>query len=124
MIIERYPATIKLALASMLIAISIAIPLGVIAGTHKNTLTDNLASFVALIGISLPTFVMGPFLVYIFAVKLGVVLSNRKCPPRRHHTAGRHARGRALGNPHANGPLKCYRRTWRGLRPHGACQRA
>lgn len=71
MILERYPATIKLALASMLVAIGIAIPLGVLAGTNKNGLIDNFASFIALLGISLPTFVIGPFLVYIFAVKLG-----------------------------------------------------
>ena len=71
MILERYPSTIELALASMIIAVSIAIPLGVLAGTHKNTIIDNLASFVALLGISLPTFVIGPFLVFIFAVKLG-----------------------------------------------------
>ena len=70
MILERYPATIKLAVASMLIAISIAIPLGVLAGRNKNKLADNFASFIALLGISLPTFVIGPFLVYIFAVKL------------------------------------------------------
>lgn len=69
MILERYPATIKLALAAMLIAVFIAIPLGVLAGTHKGTLTDNIASFVALIGISLPSFVIGPALVYLFAVK-------------------------------------------------------
>lgn len=71
MILERYPKTIELALASMIIAVGIAIPLGVLAGTHKNTLTDNLASFVALLGISLPTFVIGPTLVFVFAVKLG-----------------------------------------------------
>ena len=71
MILERYHSTIKLAIASMIIAVGIAIPLGVLAGTNKNTLIDNLASFVALLGISLPTFVIGPFLVYIFAVKLG-----------------------------------------------------
>jgi ABC-type dipeptide/oligopeptide/nickel transport system permease component len=71
MIIERYPATIKLALASMLVAIGIAIPLGVVAGSRKNSLTDNFASLVALLGISLPTFVIGPLLIYIFAVKLG-----------------------------------------------------
>jgi len=71
MILERYPKTIELALASMIIAVGIAIPLGVLAGTHKNTITDNLASFVALLGISLPTFVIGPTLVFIFAVKLG-----------------------------------------------------
>jgi ABC-type dipeptide/oligopeptide/nickel transport system permease component len=71
MIMRRYPATIKLALASMFVAIGIALPLGVLAGTHKNGLVDNGASFIALLGISLPTFVVGPFLVYIFAVKLG-----------------------------------------------------
>jgi ABC-type dipeptide/oligopeptide/nickel transport system permease component len=70
MILARYPATIKLALASMLIAIGIAIPLGVLAGRRKNSVVDNISSFVALLGISLPTFVIGPFLVYIFAVKL------------------------------------------------------
>ena len=71
MIFERYPATIKLALAAMLVAIGIALPLGVLAGAKKNSLIDNFASFFALLGISLPTFVMGPFLVYIFAVQLG-----------------------------------------------------
>lgn len=71
MIFERYPSTIELAIAAMLVAIAIALPLGVLAGSRKNTLVDNFASFVALLGISLPTFVIGPFLVYIFAVKLG-----------------------------------------------------
>lgn len=69
MILERYPSTIMLALASMLVAVGIAIPLGVLAGTNKGKIVDNLASFVALLGISLPTFVIGPFLVYLFAVK-------------------------------------------------------
>jgi peptide/nickel transport system permease protein len=71
MILERYPSTIMLAIASMIIAISIAIPLGVLAGTNKGTIIDNFSSVIALLGISLPTFVIGPFLVYLFAVKLG-----------------------------------------------------
>lgn len=71
MIFERYPATIKLAIAAMFVAIGIALPLGVFAGSRKNSLVDNGASFFALLGISLPTFVIGPFLVYIFAVQLG-----------------------------------------------------
>lgn len=71
MIFERYPATIELAFAAMLVAVTIAIPLGVLAGSRKNSLVDNFASFIALLGISLPTFVIGPFLVYIFAVQLG-----------------------------------------------------
>ena len=70
MILERYPSTIMLALASMFVAVGIAIPLGVLAGTNKGTIIDNFSSFIALLGISLPTFVIGPFLVYMFAVKL------------------------------------------------------
>ncbi len=70
MILARYPSTIELAIAAMIIAVSIAVPLGVLAGTNKNSLTDNFSSFIALLGISLPTFVIGPFLVYLFAVKL------------------------------------------------------
>jgi peptide/nickel transport system permease protein len=73
MIFERYPSTIKLAIAAMLVAIGIALPLGVFAGSRKGSLVDNAASVFALLGISLPTFVIGPFLVYIFAVKLGWV---------------------------------------------------
>jgi len=73
LIFERYPATIELAITALLIAVAIAIPLGVIAGTHRGTWIDNLASVVALIGISLPSFVIGPMLVFIFAVRLGWV---------------------------------------------------
>ncbi|MEP6707046.1 MAG: ABC transporter permease [Pyrinomonadaceae bacterium] len=68
---ERYPATIELALAALLIAIAIAIPLGVIAGKKRGTLTDNAVSVFALLGISLPSFVIGPMLIYVFSVKLG-----------------------------------------------------
>src|SRR5437667_4991994 len=71
LILERYPATIELALAALLIAVCIAIPLGVVAGKNRGTLIDNALSVVALVGISLPGFVIGPMLVYIFAVKLG-----------------------------------------------------
>ncbi|PWT92864.1 MAG: hypothetical protein C5B55_05530 [Blastocatellia bacterium] len=71
LILERYPATIELAVVAMLFAVLIAIPLGVVAGTHRGTWIDSAASVAALIGISLPGFVIGPMLVYVFAVKLG-----------------------------------------------------
>ena len=71
LILERYPATIELAIAAMLIALAIAIPLGVVAGKNRGTLLDNFLSVIALVGISLPSFVIGPMLVYLFAVKLG-----------------------------------------------------
>lgn len=71
LIIERYPATIELAIAALLIAVSIAIPLGVVAGKNRGNLIDNALSVIALVGISLPGFVIGPMLVYVFAVRLG-----------------------------------------------------
>jgi ABC-type dipeptide/oligopeptide/nickel transport system permease component len=71
MIFERYPATIQLALAALLVAVAIAVPLGVIAGRNRGRITDNVLSVVALVGISVPGFVIGPMLIYVFAVKLG-----------------------------------------------------
>lgn len=71
LILQRYPATIQLAIAALVVAVVIAIPLGVIAGRNRGTWTDNLLSVIALVGISLPGFVIGPMLVYLFAVKLG-----------------------------------------------------
>jgi len=73
LILERYPATIELAIVAMIFAVLIAIPLGVIAGTNRGRWIDNVASVVALLGISLPSFVIGPMLVYIFAVKLSLL---------------------------------------------------
>lgn len=71
LILQRYAATIQLAVAALVVAVAIAIPLGVVAGTNHGTWIDNLFSVVALVGISLPSFVIGPMLIYIFAVRLG-----------------------------------------------------
>ncbi|MER3426991.1 MAG: peptide ABC transporter [Pyrinomonas sp.] len=71
LILQRYPATVELAIAALLVAVAISIPLGVAAGSRRGTWIDNLLSVVALVGISLPSFVIGPLLIYIFAVKLG-----------------------------------------------------
>src|SRR5687768_7030728 len=71
LILGRYGATIQLAIAALLVAVSIAVPLGVVAGTNRGNLLDNALSVVALVGISLPSFVVGPLLIYVFAVWLG-----------------------------------------------------
>lgn len=71
LIFSRYRATIELAIAALFVAVLIAIPLGVIAGKNHGTLTDNALSVVALVGISLPSFVVGPLMIYVFAVWLG-----------------------------------------------------
>jgi ABC-type dipeptide/oligopeptide/nickel transport system permease component len=72
-ILSRYPATIELALAGLAFALLVAIPLGVTAGTHQGGLTDNLASVTALLGISTPGFVLGPLMIYLFAIKLNLL---------------------------------------------------
>ena len=70
LILSRYPATIQLALAALMVAVLIAIPLGVVAGKNRGRWLDSLLSVVALVGISLPSFVVGPLLIYLFAVWL------------------------------------------------------
>ncbi len=81
MIFERYPNTIELAVAAMIIAILIALPLGVLAGTNKGSVIDNFSSVFALLGISLPGFVIGPVLVYFFAVKLRIFAATGNTNP-------------------------------------------
>jgi ABC-type dipeptide/oligopeptide/nickel transport system permease component len=68
----RYPATIKLAVASMILAILVSIPLGVTAATHRGSIVDSASTFVALLGISLPSFALGPLLILLFSVELGI----------------------------------------------------
>lgn len=69
-IVSRYPATIELALCGLLVAVLIALPLGVTAGRSQGRLIDNAISVIALLGISLPGFVLGPLMIYLFAIKL------------------------------------------------------
>lgn len=71
-IASRYPATIKLAAAALLLAIAVSIPLGVTAATHHGSLIDSASTLVALLGISLPSFALGPLLILTFSVELGV----------------------------------------------------
>jgi len=70
-IASRMPATLELAVASMLVAIVFAIPLGVIAAVGKGTVVDHLATTFSLVGISMPNVWLGPLLAIVFAVELG-----------------------------------------------------
>ena len=72
-ILNRYPATIELAVAGLAFAILIAVPLGVTAGTNQGNLKDNIASIAALIGISTPGFVLGPLMIYVFAIEFDLL---------------------------------------------------
>ncbi len=71
MIVERIPATAELAIAAMVVAIVIAIPLGVVAAVWRGTAIDYGAMTFALLGVSIPNFWLGPLLAIVFAVELG-----------------------------------------------------
>ena len=67
-IAQRYPATMQLAFGSMLVALIVAFPLGIISAIYRNSWIDNLARFFALIGVSMPSFWFGPLLIIAFAI--------------------------------------------------------
>ncbi|GHV12235.1 ABC transporter permease [Spirochaetia bacterium] len=70
MIADRLRPTLSLSLYSMIIALVIALPLGMLGARKKGTVLDHAVSVTALLGISLPSFLLGLFLIVVFAVKL------------------------------------------------------
>jgi peptide/nickel transport system permease protein len=70
-ILGRLPATAELAAAAMLVALLIALPLGILSAVFRGGAIDHVAMTVSLLGISIPTFWLGPMLALIFAVELG-----------------------------------------------------
>jgi peptide/nickel transport system permease protein len=68
---RRFPATIELAVAAMLFAVGLGIPLGFLAARRANTLVDQVSMGGSLLGISIPVFFLAFVLKYVFAVKLG-----------------------------------------------------
>ena len=70
-IATRMPATIELAIAAMCLAVVVAIPLGIIAAAGAGTVVDYAATTLALAGISIPNFWLGPLLAIVFAITLG-----------------------------------------------------
>ena len=70
-IAERAPWTALLAIASLVIALLIAVPLGTIAALKVDTNVDILASSLSLLGVSIPNFLFGPLLIIVFSIGLG-----------------------------------------------------
>lgn len=67
---QKFPVSFKLGFFAITIALGIGVLFGVIASLKPNSFMDYIPSSLAMIGICLPTFVMGPILMYIFALKL------------------------------------------------------
>jgi ABC-type dipeptide/oligopeptide/nickel transport system permease component len=70
-IAARYPATILLTVASLIVAVLISVPAGVRSARRRNRWDDRVLSMVSLIGLSFPNFALGPILILFFAIRLG-----------------------------------------------------
>ena len=71
-ILQRYPATVELAVASMIFAVIVSVPLGIIGALRRGRAADHTISVVTLFGVSLPNFVLGPLLILLFSIVLGL----------------------------------------------------
>jgi peptide/nickel transport system permease protein len=72
-IVARYPATMELAVAATVFSLILAIPFGVLSAVRRGRLADRAIGFFSLIGVSLPSFVLGPMLILLFSITLGLL---------------------------------------------------
>ncbi|MFC9541119.1 nickel ABC transporter permease [Lysinibacillus sp. NPDC056959] len=77
-IFEKLPATFELALAAFVCIICFSIPLGIISALYKNSIFDRIVCILSIISVSIPTFWLGFFLLYLFSLKLGIFPTNGK----------------------------------------------
>jgi peptide/nickel transport system permease protein len=74
-VLERFPLTLQLALMSMLIALCVGVPLGVLAATRNERPSDLMVRILAMLGQSTPSFVIGILIIYVLSVYFGIVPS-------------------------------------------------
>ncbi len=73
LIAQRYPATLDLTLAALAVALALSIPAGVRSARRRSRWDDRLLGFLSLLGLSFPNFALGPVLILIFAIYLGLL---------------------------------------------------
>ncbi len=72
-IFERYPATLQLAFLALVVCAGIAIPAGVLAAHRRGQLTDRAVSVFTLLGLAVPNFALGPVLILLCSIQLGLL---------------------------------------------------
>lgn len=75
LIVNRMPATLELSLISALFSLFVGVPMGVYTGLNRDGFLSKIFMTVSLVGISLPTFLIGILLIFVFSVQLGVLPS-------------------------------------------------
>jgi len=73
LIARAYPATMKLTIAALLVAVVLSLPAGVRSALRRNRWDDRLLSFVSLLGLSFPNFALGPILILFFSIRLALL---------------------------------------------------
>jgi peptide/nickel transport system permease protein len=71
LVVERLPATLELSMVAALLAVAVGIPMGVYSALRRDSWLSHLFMTVSLIGVSLPTFLIGILLILVFSVELG-----------------------------------------------------
>jgi oligopeptide transport system permease protein len=71
MILERAPVSAFIGIQAVVFGLVVGMVLGIVSALRHNTFWDTLAVVIAVLGVSVPTFVLGPILQYVFGVKLG-----------------------------------------------------
>jgi peptide/nickel transport system permease protein len=71
-ILRRFPATLLLSAASMTVALLLAIPLGILSAMRQHSFLDHLCGLLAMLGLSMPNFWLGPLLILVFSIGLGL----------------------------------------------------
>lgn len=71
LVLTRYPFTVELTAAALLLALMLAIPAGISAALHRGQARDHVLSVVSLLGLSFPSFALGPILILLVSIKLG-----------------------------------------------------
>ena len=79
-IFERFPTTLELAMAALVVSLAISIPVGILSATRRNSPIDMGARVVSLLGLSLPNFWLGILLIMTFSVYLHVLPSGGYAP--------------------------------------------
>ncbi|MDN5786783.1 ABC transporter permease [Pseudorhodobacter sp.] len=73
LIAERFPATMELVLVATILSLLIGVPLGVLTAIHRGRWHSETLQFLSIVGVSLPSFVVGILLILVFSVTLGIM---------------------------------------------------
>ena len=73
LILERFPVTVELAILSVIIALLIGIPIGILSAIHHNSPIDLIGRIISMLGLAVPNFLLGTLIIYVLSVYFGIL---------------------------------------------------